>query len=506
VFQSLLQSWITARNDLPAEQLPSGWAMEFHKLLRHFGWPGDRRLNASEFPVHDAWRDLLGTLATLDPVLGTIGAARARRLLRELARETTFDPPADAATVHLIPASEPLCVPYDHVWLAGAHDGVFPPPASANPFLPLAVQREYGIPNISARDVLAKARRWTQQLTSATSNLVVSTATLERKEPRRLSALFAGLPVVRMETRAGAWNALDCEELSDTVGPPPAPGAQQGGVRLFEHQAKCPFHAFAELRLGAKELEEPYLGFDKRKQGTALHAALHEFWRQVGDWARLEALGAEGRLAAVTSAVDKVLTEEWRAETKLRERMREVERERLTEVLRRWVEVERQRPPFKVLSQEEKAQVELAGLAVNVRADRVDELRDGRVVVLDYKTSAKSAGSWKEPRIGEPQLPLYAVTTNRHVAAVAFAQVQAEKQFFRGVAEDKQVLKLTKFDALNRDVLAQWREALEGVAREYLAGVARVDWKRGGCDFCKLSTLCRKHELRQVAAGDDDGV
>jgi len=505
LFHARLQSWIADRKTIAEEQSPSGWARDFHRLLSHFGWPGDRRLNAAEFPVYEAWRDALSSFAALDRVQGAMNVWRARQLIESILKETLFDTAEAAATVHILPAPEALGAAYDHVWLAGAHDGVWPPPMELNPFLPVAMQRQYGVARATPGDVLRRARRWTLDLSACTRHLIVSAAVAEKKEPRRLSALFAQLDQSHIEPDEATWTTPDLEELADEKGPPPSEGSQRGGVRLFQFQAQCPFHAFAEFRLQAKELEEPHLGFDKRKQGTALHAALGHCWAELKDSATLTALGAEALREVITRAVDKVLTDEWRAETRLRAGMRDVERERLIEILERWLREERQRAPFKVLVHEQKAQVELGGLVVDVRTDRADELPDGRLVLIDYKAKAPSKGSWNGERITEPQLPLYAVTSDRAVAAVEFAQVQAKERYFTGAASTKGLFPGKRQDTLDERMLAHWREALENVAQEYREGVASVNWKKDACNFCKLPALCRKDELKQMAAGNDDG-
>ena len=433
---------------------------------------------------------------------------RARQLMESILAETLFDTAEPSAGVHILPAPDASGAAYDYVWLAGAHDGVWPPLLALNPFLPAPVQRQYGVARATPADVLRRARRWTLDVSaSARNELIVSAAEVEKKEPRRLTALFAHLPRAQFTPDAAAWHAPDLETLADEIAPAPGIGAQRGGVRLFQYQAQCPFHAFAEFRLQARELEEPHLGFDKRKQGVALHAALGHCWNEMNDWATLNSLGGEALREVIARAVDRVLTDEWRAETRLREGMRDVERERLIEILQRWLKEESQRPPFKVLSHEQKATIELAGLAVDVRADRADQLPDGRLVLIDYKATAPFTSSWRGERITEPQLPLYALNSldnGRPVGVVAFAQVQAEKQFFRGAANEKGLLRLSKHEPLDADVMAGWRVALEGVAREYLEGVARVTWSPDACAFCNLAALCRKQELRQQATTEDD--
>ena len=55
--------------------------------------------------------------------------------------------------------------------------------------------------------------------------------------------------------------------------------AQRGGARLLELQAACPFRAQAELRLGARALEEPGVGVDAAERGDLIHRALAVLWQ-----------------------------------------------------------------------------------------------------------------------------------------------------------------------------------------------------------------------------------
>ncbi len=73
--------------------------------------------------------------------------------------------------------------------------------------------------------------------------------------------------------------------------------AVHGGVRVLELQAACGFRAFAEQRLWSSELEDRGLGLDAKESGTAVHAALECFWREVGSQAALlaDARGGAGR-------------------------------------------------------------------------------------------------------------------------------------------------------------------------------------------------------------------
>ena len=116
-----------------------------------------------------------------------------------------------------------------------------------------------------------------------------------------------------------------------------------------------------------------------------------------------------------------------------------LEKLRLAALLNGWLALERERPPFTVQDCERKEKLEIKGISVELKLDRVDVLPDGRMVVLDYKTGAQvSPNSWAEDRISEPQLPIYAalVLIEGEVAAVCFAKVRAGEHQFVGIAND----------------------------------------------------------------------
>ncbi len=54
-----------------------------------------------------------------------------------------------------------------------------------------------------------------------------------------------------------------------------------------------------------------------------------------------------------------------------------------------------------------------------MRIDRIDEMPDGSLAVIDYKTSASvpSPSSWLGDRPSDPQLPLYALAVEQQGTA-----------------------------------------------------------------------------------------
>jgi hypothetical protein len=179
---------------------------------------------------------------------------------------------------------------------------------------------------------------------------------------------------------------------------------------------------------------------------------------------------------------------------------RNLERLRLEALLTEWLEIERQREPFAVAKVEEECIVALGGLEVKVRADRVDELANGRRLILDYKTGKVDGNPWEGDRPDEPQLPLYCATSSEPIAGAAFAVLRTGELGFKGTTDPiapLPELKRMKFEApVSFDELTvRWRAVLERLAQRYTAGAAEVDPKKDACKFCGLTALCRIREI-----------
>ena len=171
-----------------------------------------------------------------------------------------------------------------------------------------------------------------------------------------------------------------------------------------------------------------------------------------------------------------------------------------------WLELEKQRVPFRVVEKEQKHEATAGGVRVQLKIDRIDELADGRQVVIDYKTGEVKPAQWFGERPDEPQLPLYSMAVGGDIAGVLFAQVKAGGMAFNGVAEDDglapgvksyESLKQTREANSWSDVLRDWRATMERLGETFRNGEASVDPKQYPvtCTYCELKPLCRINEL-----------
>lgn len=516
----------------PRRAAPGEWIETLGALLDAAGWPGARPLDSEEFQAHQAWRECLLTLGRLDSVLGRVPFSAAVAQLREIAEATVFQPKSASARIQVMGALEAEGLDFDHLWVCGLDDERWPPPARPQPFLPLALQRERGLPQASAAQELAYARRMTARWVAAAGEVVFSWP--ERAEDRPLSAspLLASwkdrLQASDTAPLPASWCASQAsaalETLLDADAPPPRlDEVQPGGARLFGDQARCPFRGFATHRLGARELEVPAPGLSAADRGNLVHRILEDLWTQLRAQSALLALD-EGSLAArIGEAVDAALTRLMQqAPQRLRPGLRSLEERRLRRLIRDWLEQDRARLPFRVIELEGRVPgdatdadrvVEFEGLRLRLRRDRVDALDDGRQLVIDYKTGARGKAPWTDARPEEPQLLIYTLLGGP-VVAMAYGRVRAGAVGYEGIAADPglgeglrgfQEIADTREAADWNALLGRWRGELATVAGELREGWAAVSPKhpRQSCRDCELHALCRIRETVAEAAEED---
>lgn len=556
-----LATWRRAkRGRRPARQ----WAEEFRRLLTMAGWAAGRDPDRAESQAVSRWDSLMDQLAGLDhvdhPDAGgegagmTRGAAVAR--LRDMASEIRFEPVRRQPAPLLLLDYESAATAggIDHLWIAGATDDLWPPAANPDPFLPRDLQRRLAMPGASPEGELAWARRVTARLLTAAPDIVVSAPLREGDQDRRPSPLLAAVPAAEEGWAAQRLDATPTwmDAQTDTMGTaahhaepeqwPMAPDESRGlsgGVAVFADQAKCPARAFARHRLGARKVDPVASGPVATLRGNMAHYAMEELWTRLGGSEDLRKLAnsGPGELAALAGTVArKAVSRASRGGNtgglRRGSRLAALEVERLTALTLEWIEIERTRGGFTVEAIEQGRIIEFGGLSLKTRVDRVDRLPDGRLVVIDYKTSREvSVGEWLGDRPDAPQLPLYCVAVNKEsvttqdaggpsggsrVAGIAFARLRAGKVSMVGLAADpvaaaampgaKTVADLKDgehddWDSLN----AGWTATLERLGRAFREGRRRIDPAKGAitCDFCEIKPLCRVAEV-DAADPDDD--
>jgi exodeoxyribonuclease-5 len=507
--------------------LPGQWAGVFRNCLKTAGWPGDRSLSSHEFQARRAFGEVLDGFGRLDGLLGPLAFAEAVRRLSQLCRQRLFQPETRGQpAIQVLGVLESAGLDFDALWVMGMNDDLWPPPPRPNPLLPAELLRAAGAAHASAEVELDFARRVHARLAKSAPVVTFSYAQADGNRVLRPSPLIAGIPlaaiasgeVATLARQMAGESATALELIDDAMAPPVAEGEKvSGGSWVLRAQAICPAWAYFQYRLGGEAMDEPVEGLDPAARGTLVHEALEAFWTAVRSSDALAALGESSRQEVIAEAVSRALqTFELDRRITLPARFRELEAARLAKLIDVWLQVEAKRGlGFEIVACEAPAEVEIEGIKVKMIVDRIDQLADGRQIIIDYKTGAAiDTKNWAEQRITEPQLPIYAALVNEDVAAVVFAKVLLDKPVFTGVADEKDILpgvqgigddKQKIFDPAQFPdwiaVITHWRERLHAVAREVKQGRAGIVFANArDLQYCEVLPLLRLPERQRLLA------
>src|SRR2546422_4238952 len=500
--QALEKVFALARD--AGEKSPSQWARPFSALLEAAGFPGERSLDSEEFQTRAKWHEILGEFARLDRVSKPIKIGEAINILKNLCADTLFQPESADAPIQVLGVLESAGLRFECLWVSGLTDETWPLAARPNPFIPIALQKKAGIPQASAEGSLEFGRRITEEWSRSAKEVVFSWPGKEEDRDLAPSPLILDFPRTSLSVpdypryRDLLFASKKLEFLEDSKAPPVQVKQVRGGTRVLADQAACPFRAFARWRLAAEGLEEPTPGLDARKRGSLLHHLMKHLWSRVKTSQNLRHDLDPAIVEAAAAAVK---------ELGLEGRFAELERERLGGAAREGLQIERTRAPFEVAALEERRTLNVAGLELSGRIDRMDRLEKGGHALIDYKTGQATRNAWLGERPDDPQLPLYAVSAPERIHAVAFARLNPGEMAFRGFSKEKNILPKVELYRDWRGLLDQWRKETRDLGAAFAAGDARVDPKYAlkTCRLCDLQTLCRVYEnIDSLKEADDE--
>ncbi|HED16150.1 MAG TPA: hypothetical protein ENI64_04945 [Gammaproteobacteria bacterium] len=514
----------------PAKARANEWAVWFGKWLSVAGWASGRTLSSHEYQIAEAWKKLLIDFGTLDAIAGQFSFVAALARIKNMASVRIFQPQTPDTPVQVLGLYEAIGLRFDHLWVMGLHDNVWPPSPRPDPFIPRALQLRHNMPHTSQERELRVARVITERLSRSAAEVVFSYPAQNAEESLRPAPLITDFPdtyVQELELWQGSsWrdlvraSALLEQVCADAV---PALSHQQasGGSAIFKYQSLCPFRAFAELRLGARPMANTHSGMDAMQRGQLLHRVLELLWQQVVDQKTLLAIPQEKLDEIVREKIEMAVeTYKNRFSSLRRSQFRAVEVDRLLDITLQWLALEKNRSSFTVRSFEKKTSTVVNGVGVNLWIDRIDELDDGRKIIIDYKTGKVSPGDWFGERPNDPQLPLYSVVEGGDIAAVLFGQIRAGELAYKGVVQQADMIpdlppakgnKSLKEAMQNWPVvLDEWKQEIERLAKGFSQGDASVNPKNGratcASSYCQLAVLCRINEMQFISDVDpDDG-
>lgn len=492
----------------------SEWASEFYENLTVLGYPGERQLNSEEFQLIQALLNLLNRFAELDRVTKKIDINKAYNLFSHLAKTQIFQPQSPEANIQVLGILEASGLPFDYIWISGMDNENWPSDSHPNPFIPKSIQRQLQMPHASAKREWNFCQKIFTDLKNLSSNIVVSHAEKGEEENLEPSKMIQEHPILSLEAldlkipislAEQLFNNRILETIIDTQGEPLLPDEKiKGGINIIKNQALCPFKAYSTARLQIKEMDEKGIGLSPADRGNIIHAILAKIWSTLITHQQLISLDQEVLSKIIWEKINEIFVESKNkyTNTHLPDCYLQQEKERFHQLILDWLVAEKSRPPFTVIATEKEETISINEITLSMRIDRIDELENGRKLIVDYKTgSSCNKKHWFSDRPEEPQLPIYAIIDKSRIEGISFAQITSTKKGFIGYSENDLHIKGIHQYTDNWDAqLVLWKTTLEKLAEEFKKGLALANPKNGEttCRYCQLQPLCRIDDQVEV--------
>lgn len=253
--------------------------------------------------------------------------AQALGFLRSALIQKQFQPRIKAKRLQIMGFMEAQGQKFEEARIINFQDRAWPANAAPLPYLPYTLQEHFGMPNSSPKANLEFAEHITESIKKVAPlgsiSWCRSNGSSDKLEEYRLSPLWESLTggktisgnsvsdvvISSLNTWPEDINTNKNSELvsrfneSSTLADDELPvqpeelqtdGTFKGGTKVIETWAQCPFKAFAELRLGAKAIEdiEQYPG--AREKGNLAHNIMQFFW--TGTFDKIHSPNLEARI------------------------------------------------------------------------------------------------------------------------------------------------------------------------------------------------------------------
>jgi len=538
--QLQIQNSLAKQLEIQIDKSPSQWQVILTQLLQTLGWPGSRTLDSIEFQQVSQLHRLIDSLPTLHKSKPTYSFTEILNNLRFLASNHIFQPETADSSLQVLGTLEAAGLQFTHIWLCSMSEVQIPAPAAPNAFLPYQMQCERAMPHANAEKEYNFAKKLTDRLIKDSKHIVVSYPAQLDDATIKASQFFSDFQKVDIQTLIGKelekllpiyeihrrqFSSRDLEDYDPGQAPAvKEEGGVKGGTSILSQQAACPFKAFAKHRLNISSIPQPSIGLSPSERGSLVHKALELIWGRLKTQTALLDQAEDQQIKLCSDTAHYVIEsiDQYRQRA-LGYKYLSLEKERLAKLLNDWLNFEKTRASFIISSLELRQEYRFAGLKINARIDRIDQLSDGSLLIIDYKTGKPSISDWVGTRPDEPQLPLYGIMSAQQgdssnvYSALAFAQVNADARKLIGIGSDTTPeTALQWHDKLKGkvgafswdDLKKQWEHTLVALAEAFIAGKADVDPKKSPstCQYCDYPSVCRyDYQTESVEARSHGG-
>ena len=489
----------TRRQQLPRRAAPSEWVVLIDDTLKALNWPGGQPLDSHEFQLVNRWRELLNDFARLGLVSASMTPGEALRRLAAMAGETVFQPESKGAIAQLLGPLEAAGMEFDRLWVSGLSAANWPPPGRPSALLSRRLQRNYGMPDADPDDTLAYAERVLTRLFAAAKQVQGSFSVTDGDAEQTASGLLDNRSQSsETNARDPGWYAAQLVRVtspksfsSDPVPPVSNVESITGGASTINHQLHEPFSAFCYGRLGIRPLTGIASGLAASLRGSLIHDALRNLYAERPSQAEIVSWDEEHRRQRIDTALRAAFGDHDRYADAVLRALLQLEQRRDATLLHAVVEQDAARPAFNILEVEAALETAIQGVRLSLRIDRVDQLDDGGLVILDYKTGSRKAFRNRDGLPNDMQLVVYALAVSDAVAGLGLINIDSRAVDLNGAG------RAFTPDLDWDEALAGWQREVSDAAHDIQRGDVRINGLLDRRAARPLSLLSRIAELRR---------
>ena len=458
---------------------------QFNKVLQLWGFATNRTLSSVEYQLFNKYLETslgLNKISQLDIKVSTKDAISE---LRNILSNVIFQAQSSKTQIQVLGALEADGLHFDYAWVMGITNNFLPAKLNSPRFIPFSISSEHQIPNSNYELIAEDGENTISNLKSIAREVIFSYAKIHRDEEQLPSPLIKFDKSVEIGVDHNT-TLLDMNSTEDSITTRIENTQINSGIKTLKDQISCPFKGFVN-RLNIETFDLQHIGIDKREQGKIIHRALQYIYEDISSQEQLLQISNADLNQLIDSKINAAIA------CFSNSGFKKIEKIRAKKVILKFIEEDKIRDGFKVVSTEQSVEVSIAGLSFITRLDRLDEMQNGDKIVFDYKTGKTSISNWCAETIKDPQLPVYAITNKTEGAA--FIELSARKISFKGISKDKNSLppqSNRKSSCIEwGDQVDVWQYKLDTASTDFQHGVANVSPKKGACEYCENDPLCR---------------
>lgn len=499
---------------------------QWRQNLSVWGWAEFNGLNEFDVQAKNALLSLISDCGLLSDLYDKITSTEAVDFLNQSSQQSAFQIASDRTDVHILGILEASGLQFDNLIVVGFNANNWPQKNKINPFLPLELQRENRMPGSSAEREFEYARDLSNSLLNSAKQLIVTSSDSDSSNSMAIAPFFAHLPLAEIN-----------DFIEDTKDETPEPdyiwiddynidlstAEIRGGAYLLSDYAKCPFRSMSTFQLKLTGYQTPEVGVEAKTKGSWLHETMELIWQKLGCQKTLLAMPQSELELLVLDSLQSAQQKHQAyllATTDLE--IINLEQNKLAALIFEWLNIEKNRPDFKVYQLETEYKLDIGHLNLKFRVDRIDINEKKQIEIIDYKTGKTEVNNWFGVRPTEAQMPAYILSMQQqpmrkpNISGMNYARLKTGEVAQSGLnfeSDDNRIsrfehyLKEKKSVAFKKnniekfeDLVEQWQKSLSRMATGISSGYMSVSPKdkNQSCLYCDYKAICRINEKLPV--------